>query len=49
MNEVTTLQKKEINTDFEVRSLDDAFNTQQQKKKPGGLTLNILLQAFYLE
>ena len=33
MNEVTTLHKKDINTDFEVRSLDDAFNTQQQKKE----------------
>jgi uncharacterized protein len=33
MKEVTTLRKKEINTDFEVRSLDDAFNTQQQKKE----------------
>jgi uncharacterized membrane protein YedE/YeeE len=33
MNEVITLQKKEINTDFEVRSLDDAFNRQQQKKE----------------
>ena len=33
MNEVTPLQKKEINTDFEVRSLDDVFSTQPQKKE----------------
>ena len=33
MNEVTTLQKKEINTDFEVRSLDNAFNTATAEKR----------------
>jgi uncharacterized membrane protein YedE/YeeE len=33
MDEVIILQKKGINTDFEVRSLDNAGNTQQQKKE----------------
>jgi uncharacterized membrane protein YedE/YeeE len=33
MNEVTTLRNKEINTDFEVHSLDNAFNTQHPKKE----------------
>ena len=32
MNEVITLQKNVINTDFEVRSLDDEFYTEPHKK-----------------
>jgi uncharacterized membrane protein YedE/YeeE len=36
MKEVNTLQKKETNTDFEVRSLDDTFDTQQQEKETWG-------------
>ncbi len=33
MNEVTTIRNKEINTDFEVRSLDNLFSEQQPKKE----------------
>src|SRR5664279_4720999 len=33
MSEVIILQNKEINTDFEVRSLDNAFNKQPPKKE----------------
>ena len=35
MNEVTTLQKKEINTDFEVRSLDDSIQYPTAEKRSG--------------
>ena len=33
MNEVTTIRNKEKNTDFEVRSLDNLFSTEQPKKE----------------
>ncbi len=33
MNEVTTIKNKEINTDFEVRSLDNLSAEEQQKKE----------------
>ena len=33
MNEVTTIRNKEINTDFEVRSLDKLFPEEQLKKE----------------
>ena len=33
MNEVTTIRNKEINTDFEVRSLDNLFSEKQPKKE----------------
>ncbi|HRH48975.1 MAG TPA: YeeE/YedE thiosulfate transporter family protein [Panacibacter sp.] len=34
MTKKTTIQNKEINTDFEVRSLDADFNNQQTTKEP---------------
>lgn len=33
MNEITRLPKRKINTDFEVRSLDDGLSNQEQKKE----------------
>ena len=33
MNEQTTIRKNEINTDFEVRSLDKIYTEEQPKKK----------------
>ena len=33
MNEVTTIRNREMNTDFEVRSLDNSFSGEQPKKE----------------
>ena len=35
MKELTTLKKKAINTDFEVRSMDDPFYVEPQNKETG--------------
>ena len=43
MNEQTTLKNKEINTDFEVRSLDTSFGTQQQKEDAWGSYIKYLI------
>ena len=43
MDEAIALQKKEINTDFEVRSLDDAFNAQQPKADTWGSYIKYLI------
>lgn len=36
MNEMTTIRNKEINTDFEVRSLDKIYSAEQPKKEQWG-------------